>query len=108
MIRVNNGKGVFIRTGPASNIYEMMGAKHSAGCGYLVATAGTDTKVEVAFGKFLSGGVAVGGEVVTQPHLRGRGRHPVQRVKCSDICTYHLCNYSPNPRHPPQWGSPGW
>eukprot|EP00966_Prymnesium_polylepis_P068500 1591363-Prymnesium_polylepis.1 len=28
MIGVNNGKGVFIRTGPASNIYEMTGAKY--------------------------------------------------------------------------------
>ena len=65
MIEVNNGKGVFIRTGPASNIYEMTGARYSVGCGYLVATAGTDTKVEVAFGNFVSGGVAVGGEVVT-------------------------------------------
>ena len=65
MIGVNNGKGVFIRTGRASNIYEVTGAKHSSGVGYLVATAGTDAKAEVAFGNFLSGGVAVGGEVVT-------------------------------------------
>ena len=43
----------------------MTGARYSVGCGYLVATAGTDTKVEVAFGNFVSGGVAVGGEVVT-------------------------------------------
>eukprot|EP00966_Prymnesium_polylepis_P312788 7227997-Prymnesium_polylepis.1 len=26
MIEINNGKGVFIRTGPASHIYEMTGA----------------------------------------------------------------------------------
>ena len=73
MIGVSNGKGVFIRTGPASNIYEMTGARYSVGCGYLVATAGTDTKVEVAFGNFVSGGVAVGGGVC-HAHLRGRGR----------------------------------
>ena len=48
-----------------ANIYVMTGARYSVGCGYLVATAGTDTKVEVAFGNFVSGGVAVGGEVVT-------------------------------------------
>eukprot|EP00966_Prymnesium_polylepis_P074418 1727198-Prymnesium_polylepis.1 len=33
MIGVSNGKGVFIH--PDSNIYEMTGAKYSAGCGYL-------------------------------------------------------------------------
>eukprot|EP00966_Prymnesium_polylepis_P265935 6142958-Prymnesium_polylepis.1 len=29
MIEVNNGKEVFIRTGSASNIYEMTGARYS-------------------------------------------------------------------------------
>jgi hypothetical protein len=70
---VSNGKGVFIRTGPASSIYEVTGAKHSLGVGYLVATAGTEAKAEVSFGNFFSGGVAVGGDVVNA-HLRGRGR----------------------------------
>ena len=62
---VGNGKGVFIRMGPASTIFEVTGARHASGVGYLVATAGADAKREVSFGNFFSGGVAIGGDVVT-------------------------------------------
>ena len=62
---VGNGKGVFIRMGPASTIFEVTGARHSSGVGYLVATADADAKREVSFGNFFSGGVAIGGDVVT-------------------------------------------
>ena len=65
MSGVGNGKGVFIRMAPDSTIFEVTGARHASGVGYLVATAGADAKREVAFGNFLSGGVAIGGDVVT-------------------------------------------
>eukprot|EP00966_Prymnesium_polylepis_P319227 7373120-Prymnesium_polylepis.1 len=60
----------------------------------------------------------VGGKCLTVRRLREfadeaifkaagqKGRTGAQ--PCSDVCTYHLCSYSPNPRHPPQWVSPGW
>ena len=65
MSEVGNGKGVFIRMSPDSTIYEVTGSRHASGVGYLVATAGADARREVAFGNILSGGVAIGGDVVT-------------------------------------------
>eukprot|EP00966_Prymnesium_polylepis_P004276 97914-Prymnesium_polylepis.1 len=65
MSEVGNGKGVFIRMAADSTIFEVTGARHASGVCYLVATVGADAKREVAFGNFLSGGVAIGGDVVT-------------------------------------------
>ena len=65
MSEVGNGKGVFIRMAPDSTIYEVTGARYASGTGYLVATTGADARREVAFGNFVSGGVAIGGDVVT-------------------------------------------
>ena len=65
MSEVGNGKGVFIRMAPDSTIYEVTGSRYASGTGYLVATTGADARREVSFGNFVSGGVAIGGDVVT-------------------------------------------